>query len=39
MGIVSLVIEKYKDRKKRQQWSSNWRDKNKHNWLFPRTSG
>lgn len=31
MGIVSLVIEKYKDRKKRQQWSSNWRDKNKHN--------
>ncbi len=31
MSIVSLVIGKYKERKKRQQWNNNWRVKNKHN--------
>ena len=36
MSIVSLVIGKYKERKKRQQWNNNWRVKNKHTLLILR---
>lgn len=31
MSIISLFIGKIKARKKLQKWTSNWRDKNKHN--------
>lgn len=43
MGIISLIIGKYKEQKKRKQWSSNWRNNNSHNFTtlapmaFPET--